>query len=706
MHIRKILGRFKSCPDTESEQSLIRLVLITAIFIYAFLIGIYDIWPYSLILWIAILNSVVIIIWIFLLPTRTLPRRVYAAFTDNIFISTLLYAGEERSIVWFAVYIWVTIGYGFRYGVGYLYLSLVLSVTFFSIVILISDYWRGEALYFSLGILLALIVIPLYATKLISHLRAAIERADTANAAKSQFLANMSHEMRTPLNGILGYVDLIRKEVLSQQVQKYLTPVEHSANHLLGLINNVLDISKVEAGELKLVRKPVELKASIEAEVAAQLPMAKKKGLRLETDLKPGLPDFVECDPIRLNEIISNLVGNSIKYTVSGVIRLTALPCETNDDECVVRIIVDDTGIGIPQEQVDCIFEPFRQLDSGTDRRFGGTGLGLSITKSIVEQMNGAISVESKPDEFTRVVVDLPLTTIDAIPEDSHQGALEATPMYKVAGLKALIVDDNEINREFLKATLDSYGFETDTVDSGEGALTSCRNKAYDVIFMDIHMAGMDGLETARCLGTIKLKQRPAIVAVTADVIGQQEGSFDNVDFDGILTKPVGQNSLLKVLRSLFPSIGKTTDVLHEGSTHEVRDSEVLSSERGVQLASGNEELWRSGVMKLLESLPDQLKVLKNAAKNKQTQIAQDIAHRIYGSTSYVGAIALANCAHNLEIFVRDHPGKDCLDKIDLLEREFLRLRSFFFSEHSPPHTHSAADSPIATFGAEASPYS
>ncbi|MDJ0958910.1 MAG: ATP-binding protein [Arenicellales bacterium] len=587
-----------------------------------------------------------------------------------------MFFGEEKSIVLFGVYIWITIGYGFRYGVGYLYLSLVLSVTFFSIVILASDYWQGEALLFSLGILFALVFISIYATKLINHLRAAIERADKANAAKSQFLASMSHEMRTPLNGILGYIDLMHKEVLSPRVQGYLVPVEHSANHLLNIINNVLDISKVEAGELKLVNKPVELKRSINAEVATQRPMAERKGLKLEIDLKPGLPDYVECDPTRLNEIVSNLVSNSIKYTLSGTIQLTVLPLESNDNECVIRIIVTDTGIGIPQEQIDYIFEPFRQLESGTDRRFGGTGLGLSITKSIVDKMNGVISVESKPDEFTRVIVDLPLKIIQALPEDRHQGALDTKPLLKVAGLRALVVDDNEINREFLKATLDSYGFETDTVDSGESALMSCRRKIYNVIFMDIHMAGMDGLETARRLATIELEPRPAVIAVTADVIGQQEGSFANVDFTGILTKPINQNSLLQALQSLFAVEGKEAEALDE-----VHESEVLSSERGIQLASGNEELWRSGVMKLLDLLPEQIKVLKNAAKNKQNQITQDVAHRIYGSTSYVGAIALANCAHNLEVFVREHPGTDCLDKIDLLEREFFRLRSLFFSK-------------------------
>ena len=682
MHIRNILDRFKSCPDTEPEQSVIRVVLIFSIFVYLYLIESYrspSSHNFLLFSWACLLNSFIVIAWIFVRPRKLVIRRVYSACADSFCISVVMFLGEERSIILFAVYIWVTIGYGFRYGVGYLYLSLVLSVTFFSIVILSSDYWQGEALSFSLGILFALVVIPIYATQLISHLRNAIERADAANAAKSQFLATMSHEMRTPLNGILGYIDLIRKEVLSQQVRKYLVHVVHSANHLLGIINNVLDISKVEAGEFKLVRRPVELRAAIEAEVATHRPMAESKGLRLETDLRSNLPDIVECDATRLNEIVSNLVGNSIKYTLSGEIRVTAFALKSNGKECVVRIIVDDTGIGIPQEQKDCIFEPFRQLDSGTNRRFGGTGLGLSITKTIVDKMNGEIFIDSKPGEFTKAIVDLPLSVIDPILEDNHQDECKTKPLFQASGLTALIVDDNEINREFLKATLDSYGFNTKTVDSGESALQSCRKRTYDVIFMDVHMSGMDGLEATKRLGTMDLRKRPAIIAVTADVIGQQEGSFDSVDFDGIVTKPIDESSLVKVLEGIFSS-EKDTEVVTGGSMSRRGDFQVLSSERGIQLASGNKELWQSGVLKLLDSLPDQIEVLKEAVKNKQIQIVQDIAHRIYGSTSYVGAIALANSAHNLETFVREHPDTDCLEKIDLLEREFFRLRSLFFS--------------------------
>ena len=260
---------------------------------------------------------------------------------------------------------------------------------------------------------------------------------------------------------------LMRKQNLNKQVKEQLGFAEYSANHLLDIIDGILDLSKVEAGEMKLVRERIDLKETVNASVHFLRSQADEKGLKLETVLKSGLPRFVMCDRTRLHQIIINLLGNAIKFTSTGKVCLTAEPIHHSDGGFNVRIIIEDTGIGIPPEQLNTIFESFKQLDSGPEKKYGGTGLGLSITKDIVEQMPGRIVIESRPDCSTRATVELYLPIADATEEPIPDQARDLAPFFDGRGLKALVVDDSEINQEFLKVLLESHGFETETAGSG-----------------------------------------------------------------------------------------------------------------------------------------------------------------------------------------------------------------------------------------------
>lgn len=679
MYIGNILEPFRSCPDTESEQSLIRVVLVSTICAYAFSIGGFDRSPQYLLLCLALFNSVFIIGWIACDPDRSLLRRVYSITTDSGSISILMYVGEQSTIFFFAMYIWIIIGYGFRYGVGYLYLSLCVSILLFSLVIVNSEYWGGSALSFSFGILFSLVIIPIYATKLIGNLRAAMERADTANRAKTQFLANMSHEMRTPLTGIVGFVDLMRKETLNRKLEKYLDHIEHSARNLRGIVNDVLDMSKAEAGELDLEESPVDLKKEIEAATASLYSLAKEKDLKLVVEMKPGLPDFVECDRSRLNQIVSNLVGNAIKFTTLGEVRFTAEKIGTEGNTDLIRLVIEDTGIGISQNKMNFIFEPFRQVQTGINRRYAGTGLGLSITKNIVDRMKGKISIYSEPGQYTRVVVDLPLSTIDTYADDQRKLSGKRLA-FEVKNLKALVVDDNDVNQEFMRELLNSHGFCTDVTGSGKDALRLCRDNVYNVVFMDIHMADMDGIETTRRLIDMNLSQRPAVIAVTADVFGEKDGKLPSSCFDAVLTKPVEAESLLNAIETLFPNNFNSDPNQKQIFSSSCKQA-VLNSERGIMLASDNKELWHGSVMKLLDSHAELMRTIRDAAENGHYKIIQQIAHRISGSASYVGAEALAYCARELEEFVLNNPDVDCQQGIDCLDQEFARLSTTFLSD-------------------------
>lgn len=684
MVIENFWLRLRNCPDTESEQALIRLVLVAAICGYAFSVGSFNEWPKYILLWLAISNSVFIISWIALNPSKSVIRRLYSISTDLICTSTLLYIGEQSAMFLFAIYIWIIIGYGFRYGIAYLYMSLSFSIFLFSLVIINSEYWGGIALPFSLGIIFSLMIIPIYTTKLIGNLRSAIQHADTANKAKSQFLATMSHEMRTPLTGIVGFIDLMRKETLSQKLEGYLDYIEHSAVNLRNIVNNVLDMSKIEAGELTLQERSVAFKQELQDAIASLRPLAHKNNLDLIIDIKQELPDFVMTDPTRLNEIVFNLVGNAIKFTSSGKVNFTAEKTGSEGSVDNVRLIIEDTGVGISQKKLNLVFEPFTQIEIGFNRRFEGTGLGLSIAKSIIDKMNGKISIDSELGKYTRVTVDLPFTTIKAGAEIGRTTS-EKILDFKVNKLNALVVDDNGVNRSFMRELLTSHGFCTDVAVSGEDALLLCQRNVYDVIFMDIHMADMDGIETTRRLLNMNLKQKPVVIAVTADVFGQQDGNFPLNCFHAVLAKPVEGEALFDAVQKMFPARVEVNSARGQASPTSL-NAPVLNSERGITLASGNKELWLKSVVKVLDVYMDEITKLRDANASGEYETIQKTAHKIKGSAAYVGAEALANCAQDLELFMLKDMRADCGVLIDGLEQEYIRLKSLFFSRRLKRH--------------------
>ena len=683
MNIQNIIKRFTSCPDTESEQGVIRLSVILVIIAYLYLVGSYQAHMGGLFLlfsWAAFINAVVIIVWIYLYPQKSIFRRIYSLFSDNIFTSTLLFFGEEQAIILFTVYIWITIGYGFRFGIYYLHLSQFVSVLFFSIVVLTSDYWRLEALPFSMGVLLSMIVVPMYTTKLISNLRSALDHADKANRSKDLFLANMSHEIRTPLNGILGYIGLMHKEELSDKLQNFMVPMEHSARNLARVINDILDFSKIEAGELTIKHEPLNLKETIEATIAVLELQASRKGLKLTVEMKPEVPRIVCGDETRLAEIITNLVNNAIKFTNSGVVSLAVEVIRKEGKRHTVRFIVTDTGVGIPEEKIKQIFRPFKQLDSGMNRKFEGTGLGLSITRGLVDKMEGHISVESKLEKFTRIMVDLPLSALDIDDEVSIKRDQTQERVFDAKGLKVLVIDDNEINRDFLKTLLVSFGFSADTAESGKVALTLCRKNRYVIVFIDIHMPDMDGIEIARRLRDIPTSGPPKLIAVTADIIGHRQGELSSGGFDGVLIKPVEESSLLDLI-DVEISMADVSIIECEPIPEGQPDlPKILDSKKGIRLASGNEELWQSSVSRLLGSLPDQIKSIKESGIRVEGSCMCDIAHRIIGTAQYVGADSLALVAKRLEECAQSGTKSGCVAEISSMEQAYIELRDAFES--------------------------
>jgi signal transduction histidine kinase/DNA-binding response OmpR family regulator len=681
-NIQNIVWRFNSCPDTESEQAFIRIVVILVIIAYLYVAGAYTSptgKEFNFFSWLAFLNAISIVVWIFFHPGKLIVRRIYSLLSDNLFVSMLMYFGEEKSIILFTIYIWVTIGYGFRYGVKYLYLSMLASIVLFTALILWTKYWGDDVFASSIGVLLSMIVVPLYTIKLINNLRSAIDRADKANQAKDRFLATVSHEMRTPLNGIKGYIDLIKREKLSDKVSSYLEPVELSANNLQNNINNILDYSKMEAGKMTTTSEAVNLNRTVESEVAVLKPLAERKGLTLIMMSDPGMPDAVSTDEAAIRSIVQNLVSNAIKFTPEGDVSVSLVATQQPDRSFVVRLVVRDTGIGIPQEAVDQLFTPFVQLDSGANRQYEGTGLGLCIIQKLAAQLGGRVSIESAPDEYTEVTVEIPVTELEPgdLPlQDTGSGEIGVD----AAGKKALVVDDNEINRSLLKALLEFLGFEVETADSGKSALGIFSPNVYQIVFIDIHMPGMDGIETVNKIRSLHATGETPLVAVTADVIGLRNGEFGAADFDAVLTKPIDEYTLRKLVAKCFIEIETGLDTTKSEFNVDEKHADTLDRKRGVEFASGSEELWKNSVRRMLEMLPVQIEQLIEALAIQDFGTIQETSHFIKGSAQYVGAHSLCRCVERLEGLAKRNSVSDCSIQLDLLKEEYRKLQMIFES--------------------------
>jgi PAS domain S-box-containing protein len=387
-------------------------------------------------------------------------------------------------------------------------------------------------------------------------LRVARDAALEASRAKSEFLANMSHEIRTPMNGIIGMQALALTASNPEDCSGYLESAQHSAQSLLEILNDILDVSKIEAGHLEIHPAPFYPRNCIADVLQLIRPRAREKGLELTSTVSAGIPERLIADDLRLRQILTNLLGNAVKFTNHGGVELRVDSRTGGDDQLHLDVAVIDTGIGIPKEKQGVIFESFRQADSSTTRRFGGTGLGLTISARLVGLMGGNIRVESSPGQGSAFHFTLPCKL--APPETANPGraqsAMAAAPSKK---LRILLADDNPINQKLALKLLEKRGHTVSVVGDGRQALEAARQALpFDLILMDVQMPNMDGLEATRAIRKIEdpVRNSVPIVAMTAFAMASDRDRCLAAGMNGHITKPINPSELCTMLESLVTS--------------------------------------------------------------------------------------------------------------------------------------------------------
>jgi signal transduction histidine kinase/CheY-like chemotaxis protein/HAMP domain-containing protein len=385
------------------------------------------------------------------------------------------------------------------------------------------------------------------------ELHSAKARAESANHAKSEFLANMSHEIRTPMNGVIGMTELLKMTVLTEEQMDYVRNIEVSGNNLLSLINDILDLSKIEAQKIEIEQDEFSLHHCINDIVLMQKYLIHEKGLALNVDVAQELPHLLVGDSLRLKQILLNLVGNAVKFTAQGSITISAQLLELSETSVVVEIAVRDTGIGISAGALDEIFKPFVQEERSTTRRFGGTGLGLSISCRLAELMGGSISVESTRGVgscFNVILTFLP-TRMAFTDEDTSDQSIST---WDGELLRILFVEDNPISSECGVSLLSKLGHDVVAVENGLECLLALKTSVFDLVLMDIRMPVMNGLDALR---EIRGKEQgecfhQPIIALTAYALRGEKDSFLHKGFDGYLSKPYKMNELISEMKRVI----------------------------------------------------------------------------------------------------------------------------------------------------------
>lgn len=675
--IEQVKSRLSGRPDSEHAQAAVRIAVLFVVLLYMLarerLFPGNDPETVAVMVMVAagFMTGIGLLVAIVIQPGVSHPRRAIGMLADyGLMGAAMVEIGEPLAWV-YIILMWVTVGNGLRYGNVYLKVAIATAAATFAIVIGLNDYWQRN-LILAIGLLVGLVAIPLYLSGLLRALTRATADAQRANEAKTRFLANMSHEFRTPLNGLAGTSELLVTTRLDSEQREYVDTIQASTRSLLALVEDVLDISAIEAGKLKLSTEIFSVRDLLGNISLILQPTARTKQINYATTIAADVPQQVQGDPAHLRQVLLNLVHNAIKFTDSGSVRLDVTTAgERGTYSTRLRFTVTDTGIGIPAAARAKLFEAFEQADASLSRRFGGTGLGTTIAKGLTEAMGGSIGFESVENAGSRFWIEVPFelsavesgtksrreperAAIDVDAAQTHDPVnviAFSDPFLRhrarVRTMQVLIADDHAANRMVLQGLLSKAGHRVVAVEDGESVLNALESSDYDVVIADLHMPGISGLDVMRQLRVMEAgsgRSTPVIV-FSADVTPGAIKQCEDAGARAFLPKPIAASRLLDTLAEIALNGSTVTPLTLPARSIRAGNDDVLDPNVLEELSSlGMGRVFEvEFIRQCITDAQNCIRLIEQHGQDEHWEQMREQAHALKGVASNLGLIKLSS---------------------------------------------------------------